>query len=103
MLNTPAIEAFRKSFLPPGTDMSNPDVSPLYADLRGMPAAIFSVGTRDALLDDSLFMAPRWLAAGNAAELAIHPGACHGFVEPAEPAARRRGRAHGARLSDRYL
>jgi acetyl esterase/lipase len=80
VLNTPAIVAFRKSFLPPGTDMSNPDVSPLYADLRGMPAAIFSVGTRDALLDDSLFMAPRWLAAGNAAELAIHPGACHGFL-----------------------
>ena len=80
VLNTPAIEAFRKSFLPPGTDMSNPDVSPLYADLRGMPAAIFSVGTRDALIDDSLFMAPRWLASGNPAELAIHPGACHGFL-----------------------
>jgi acetyl esterase/lipase len=80
VLNTPAILAFRKSFLPPDVDMSNPDVSPLYANLRGMPAAIFSVGTRDALVDDSLFMAPRWLAAGNAAELAIHPGACHGFL-----------------------
>jgi acetyl esterase len=80
VLNTPAIVAFSKSFLPPGTDMKNPDVSPLYADLRGMPAAIFSVGTRDALVDDSLFMAPRWLAAGNAAELQIHPGACHGFL-----------------------
>ena len=80
VLNTPAIIAFRKSFLPLGTDTSNPDVSPLYADLRGMPAALFSVGTRDALLDDSLFMAPRWLASGNPAELAIHPGACHGFL-----------------------
>jgi acetyl esterase len=80
VLNTPSILAFRKSFLPPDTDMSNPDVSPLYADLRGMPAAIFSVGTRDALIDDSLFMAPRWLASGNAAELAIYPGACHGFL-----------------------
>jgi acetyl esterase len=80
VLNTPAIIAFSKSFLPPGTDMKNPDVSPLYANLRGMPAAIFSVGTRDALVDDSLFMAPRWLGAGNAAELAIHPGACHGFL-----------------------
>jgi acetyl esterase/lipase len=80
VLNTPAILAFRKSFLPPGTNTSDPDVSPLYADLRNMPAALFTVGTRDALLDDSLFMAPRWLAAGNAAELALYPGACHGFV-----------------------
>ena len=80
VLNTPAIVAFRKSFLGPDIDMSNPDVSPLYANLRDMPPAIFSVGTRDALIDDSLFMAPRWLAAGNAAELAIHPGACHGFL-----------------------
>src|SRR5688500_15775090 len=102
VLNTPAIVAFRKSFLPPGTDMSNPDVSPLYADLRGMPAAIFSVGTRDALLDDSLFMAPRWLAAGNAAELAIHSGACHGFLSL--PSSHRNDAV--ARMStfvDRYL
>lgn len=80
VLNTPAIEAFRKSFIPAGSNMSDPDISPLYADLRGLPPAIFSVGTRDPLLDDSLFMAPRWLAAGNAAELALYPGACHGFV-----------------------
>ena len=55
-------------------------MSPLYADLHGMPAALFTCGTRDSLLDDTLFMAPRWLAAGNAAELALYPGACHGFV-----------------------
>jgi acetyl esterase len=80
VLNTASIVGFRKCFLPAGTDTSDPDVSPLYADLRGMPPALFTVGTRDALLDDSLFMAPRWLAAGSVAELAIHPGACHGFV-----------------------
>jgi acetyl esterase/lipase len=80
VLNTASIVGFRKCFLPPGTDTSDPDVSPLYADLRELPPAIFSVGTRDALLDDSLFMAPRWLAAGNVAELALYPGASHGFM-----------------------
>jgi acetyl esterase/lipase len=80
VLNTAAIKAFAASFLAEGADMSDPDISPLYADLHGMPSALFSVGTRDALMDDSLFMAPRWLAAGNAAELALYPGACHGFL-----------------------
>ena len=80
VLPTASIVGFRKCFLPPGTDMFKPDVSPLYANLSGMPPALFTVGTRDSLLDDSLFMAPRWLAAGNVAELALYPGACHGFV-----------------------
>ena len=80
VLPTSTIVGFRKCFLAPGTDTDNPDVSPLYADLHGMPAALFTCGTRDSLLDDTLFMAPRWLAAGNAAELALYPGACHGFV-----------------------
>jgi acetyl esterase/lipase len=80
VLNTAGIKAFAASFLPEDADMSDPDISPLYADLHGMPAALFSVGTRDPLMDDSLFMAPRWLAAGNTAELALYPGACHGFL-----------------------
>jgi acetyl esterase/lipase len=45
-----------------------------------MPPALFTVGTRDALLDDSMFMYTRWLAAGNQAELAIYPGGAHGFT-----------------------
>lgn len=80
VLNTAGVTAFCKFFVPENVSRQNPDVSPLYADLRGMPPALFSVGTRDLLLDDSLFMAPRWLAAGNVAELALYPGACHGFV-----------------------
>jgi acetyl esterase/lipase len=44
-----------------------------------MPPAIFSVGTADHLLDDSLFMSARWQAYGNEAELAVYPDCIHGF------------------------
>jgi acetyl esterase/lipase len=59
--------------------LDDPDVSPLFADLRGLPPAIFTCGTGDSLLDDSLFMWARWRAAGNDAQLALYPGAPHGF------------------------
>jgi acetyl esterase/lipase len=63
-------------------------VSPLYADLHGMPPALFTVGDRDPLLDDSLFMAARWRAAGGASELAVWPESPHGFVGMTPPTGR---------------
>jgi acetyl esterase/lipase len=74
------MERARAAFLPVGLDRRHPDVSPLYADLRGLPPALFTIGTCDPLLDDSLFMHSRWIAAGNAADLAIYPGGVHGFT-----------------------
>jgi acetyl esterase/lipase len=32
------------------------------------------------LLDDTLFMHARWIAAANQAQLAIYPGGAHGFT-----------------------
>jgi acetyl esterase/lipase len=58
----------------------DPDVSPLRADLRDLPTALFTVGTLDLLLDDTLFMYSRWTAAGNQAELDVYPGGVHGFT-----------------------
>ena len=49
--------------------LRDPDISPMYADLRGLPPALLSIGTEDALLEDSMFMYSRWLSSGNAAEL----------------------------------
>ncbi len=74
-----AIEKFCAAYLPKHVDPRDPDVSALYANLRDMPPAIFTVGTNDPLLDDTLFMYARWIAAGNEAELAIYPGAVHAF------------------------
>lgn len=82
VLRTLDIVKFSDAFLPgtSETEKRAPHISPLYADLRGLCPALFTIGTRDALLDDSLFMHARWVAAGNAGELDIYPGACHGFI-----------------------
>ena len=56
-----------------------PAISPLYADLGSLPPALFSVGTADALIDDTLFMYERWTAAGNDAQLEVYPDSLHGF------------------------
>jgi acetyl esterase len=80
ILNTRDIFQFASFFLRQGGDLRDPDISPLYADLTGLPPALFTVGTRDPLLDDSLFMAQRWRAAGNPADLAVWPGGAHVFT-----------------------
>jgi len=67
-------------YLPAGADPRDPAVSPLYARLDRLPAARFTVGTADHLLDDSLFMHARWLSFGSPAELAVYPDCVHGFT-----------------------
>jgi acetyl esterase len=82
VLSTPIITWFSDQFLP-GQEPErrrDPDISPMYADLRGMPPAIFTIGTEDPLLDDSLFMEARWRLAGHATELHVWPEAPHGFL-----------------------
>ena len=82
VLSTPIMERFYKCFVP-GLDREarrEPDISPLYAELHDLPPALFTVGTLDPLLDDTLFMEARWRAAGIETGLRIWPEAPHGFV-----------------------
>jgi len=79
ILNSANIGWFTDCFVPDPALRRDPDVSPLYADLSDAPPALFTVGTLDPLLDHTLFLYPRWLAAGSPAEIQIHPGAPHGF------------------------
>ena len=50
---------FRNAFLPNIENLQDPDISPLFGDLRDMCPALFTIGTSDALLDNSLFMHAR--------------------------------------------
>eukprot|EP00966_Prymnesium_polylepis_P218159 5049233-Prymnesium_polylepis.1 len=61
-----------------------------------MPPALFTVGTDDPLLDDSLFMAARWAAAGS--ELAVFPGGAHGLGHFGPHANTALGRAAQAKI-----
>ena len=74
-----SLQRYIEAFLPAGVSPRDPDVSPLYAHLDNMPPALLTVIMIDPLLDDSLFMYARWIAAGNDADLAIYPGAPHAF------------------------
>jgi acetyl esterase/lipase len=75
----------------PDRERKQPDVSPLYADVRDMPPALFTCGTMDPLLDDSVFMEARWRAAGNESRLSLWEEGAHAFVAyPLEQARRSR-------------
>jgi acetyl esterase/lipase len=82
VLSGPIINWFTEQFLPNHDPEGRryPDISPLFAELSGLPPAIFTVGTEDPLLDDSLFMEARWRAAGQQAELHLWAEAPHGFI-----------------------
>lgn len=56
------------------------DISPLYADLTGLPPSLFLCGTADPLLDDSLFMASKYHMAGNSTLLELVAEGFHGFT-----------------------
>jgi acetyl esterase len=97
-LDPEGIEFFTDCFLPGLSDVERraPAVSPAYADLRGLPPAIMTVGTTDHLLDDTLLLAVRWRAAGNHVELAVFPDCPHGFTAfPCELARRASERING--------
>jgi acetyl esterase len=98
LIDEQAIAMCSNAYAPDVSMRKNPDMSAVYANLKDMPPALFSVGTLDPFLDDSLFVYARWIAAGNAAELAVYPGAPHAFNTIGHP----HGEAANARI-DAFL
>jgi len=62
-----------------GVRLTDPQVSPLFADLRGLPPTLVQVGTDEILLDDSTRFAERAWGAGAEVELQRFDGMFHDF------------------------
>ena len=55
------------AYVPPGMDRKDPRLSPLYADLKGLPPMLVQVGSAETLLED----ATRFAAAAGAADVSV--------------------------------
>jgi acetyl esterase/lipase len=76
---------FVSTFLSTTTlDNKHPSISPYYEDLstfRGkLPSALFTCGTDDPLLDDTINMGTKWAISGAESIVKVYPGAAHGFI-----------------------
>lgn len=71
-------------------DPRHPLISPLYADLRGLPPLLLHVGDHEVLLDGVVGFGERAIAAGVAAQTVVWPGMFHVFqvFAPVLPEAR---------------
>jgi len=81
-------EYFLAAYAGTAPDRANPDISPLFAELAGLPPILIVIGSDDILLEDNLAMAARLSAAGVSVELRIYPAAPHGFTGHPTPLAR---------------
>ena len=82
-----ADEYFLEAYAGPAEDRTDPDVSPIYADVTGLPPVLVVVGADDVLLEDNLAMAARLAAAGVDVDLRLYPASPHGFTRHATPMA----------------
>ena len=73
-------EFFIQAYAGQVADRTNPDISPVYGDLRGLPPALLVVGGLDILLEHNLVMAARLSAAGCDVDLRVYPESPHGFT-----------------------
>jgi acetyl esterase/lipase len=73
-------EFFIQAYAGHVADRTNPDISPVYGDLQGLPPVLLVVGGSDILLEDNLVMAARLSAAGGEVDVRVYPEAPHGFT-----------------------
>ncbi|HZY72477.1 MAG TPA: alpha/beta hydrolase, partial [Edaphobacter sp.] len=90
--------------LPPyvgNTDPKDPVLSPIYADLKGMPPSLFVTSGRDLLLSGTTDLHRAFLRAGDDARLMVFDGLPHAFwYDPALPESMEANRAMAKFLTE---
>jgi acetyl esterase/lipase len=98
------LEELAQAYVPAGMNRKDPRLSPLFADLRGLPPLLIQVGSDETLMADSTRFAEAAGAAANAVTLEIWPGMIHAWplwnarLEPG-----RRALAHVGEFVRRWL
>jgi len=102
VLHGPTLPRILDKSFPAGIEARrDPAFSPLYADLHNLPPALFIVGTRDPLQEDSELMYAKWQEQSGNAELIIVPEAAHGFNKQKNSTAEKANRAIRAWIGER--
>lgn len=81
MLTVEEMDRFWVNYARDPSDLADPLVSPILADLHGLPPAFLTIAECDILQDTNEAMASRLLAAGVPVESRIYAGATHSFLE----------------------
>ncbi|MFF8380533.1 alpha/beta hydrolase [Streptomyces sp. NPDC015661] len=80
-LSAKQIKWFSSNYLPAGTDVRDPRVSPLLGNLDGLPPAVVSVAGFDPLRDEALDYAAGLLENGVPTRIFREGGLVHGFIQ----------------------
>jgi acetyl esterase/lipase len=79
IIHKPYLIELADAYVPAGIGKKDPRVSPLFADLRGLPPVLIQVGSDETLLADSTRLAAAAGAAGVAVTLEIWPDMIHAW------------------------
>ena len=80
-LDTATMVWFMEQYVPAGTELTEPRLSPLYGDLAGLAPAVVVVAEHDPLRDEGKAYAEGLIAAGVPVELRQFDSLIHGFVD----------------------
>jgi epsilon-lactone hydrolase len=79
LLHRAYLDELATAYVPTGMARDDPRVSPLFADLTGLPPTLIGVGNDETLLDDSVRLARAAAIAGVDVQLHAFPGMIHAF------------------------